>query len=704
MRKNLEDFLDRASKRNNGMPVYSWVQEVMRDTFQSRLNNRVASRHQIEMANAIAEALPAGNAVEQNGGNFFEGCVIRGEDPYRLLEDLSGIFVKHGILRTSLNRAQNIVTLDPHSDEVVDLYAKVVLEPFVDITDVFDSCNFLPNMESAIRSALNAGLVVSGNVCFDPPEGEPVIDTVNRMKEFARGLKEMGSHMLRVKDPLGILTKEYIGPLCEALRNLDMPFGFHSHESLGVGVENYSLALELGAQFVSTIVSSWSGGNSHPALESVWLGNKQRFPDFDRDKLIKYAKKARGLRDIYAVGDSGINVMSLVSSVIPGGMIGPLLDQMDQQGISRSKFEEIISMVNHVRGEARQSIVRVTPASQIIGIAAINYFLYGNTYALISKGFRLLMQGWFGQVDGEVNGQLAQEHPELREYKYNLLRRQIPDGLKEVIESNTGSEKVHWQNADYFVNWFSDDRIGAALKKRFGDYILNRPADILSNGDELRRGQTLAESCGSSAARDILGVCLFDRNWTGLMEKRGKGQLKPYEPPPRPPLIPIYPEQDPNLDPLIKLMTEGDYPMVGIIDNTTGRTLTFERIGLKPKGGNIAQKVEITPGQYDYVLYSNTTGDCYFRPKDTSPTYLPDILRFLAGDDVTIRVKKGDVALMLYPMKQIFEQTLGQKVMPDLLNPTAEDGATYKLVKVFIKDGERIAEIGTPLMAFMRVT
>src|SRR3989338_1849225 len=179
MRKNLEDFLDRDSERNNGRPVHHWVQEVMRDTFKSRLNNKVASRHQIEMANAIAEALPAGNAVEQNGGNFFEGCVIRGEDPYRLLEDLSGIFVKHGILRTSLNRAQNIVTLDPHSDEVVDLYAKVVLEPFVDITDVFDSCNFLPNMESAIRSALNAGLVVSGNVCFDPPEGEPVIDTVN---------------------------------------------------------------------------------------------------------------------------------------------------------------------------------------------------------------------------------------------------------------------------------------------------------------------------------------------------------------------------------------------------------------------------------------------------------------------------------------------------------------------------------------------
>ncbi|MEK6869493.1 MAG: hypothetical protein AABX74_04640, partial [Nanoarchaeota archaeon] len=423
----------------------------MRDFFQSKLANKVASLDQIAMAGLIADAIPPGYAVEQDGGGFFEGSVIRGEDPYALLEKLSPVFEKAGILRTSLHRSQNIVSLGPHSDEVVGLYTELILKPLVDIVDIFDSCNFLPNMETAYRSALGAGLIVSGNVCFDPPAGESVADTVRKMAENARGQKAMGAHMLRVKDMIGILTREYVEAICEEFSAIGLPFGFHSHDILGVGVEDSGRAMDLGAQFVSTGISTWSGGNGHPSTESVYINNRYRFPSLDRDKLIAYARAAGEIRAKYGMLDSHTDVPNLSSSVLPGGMVGPLLAQMDELRIPRERFTEIVSLVGLVRKEARQRAVRVTPVSQIIGVMGIRYFLDGG-YRLLSEEARLLLQGWYGPIDGEVTGQLAQEHPELKNPKYNLHANQIPDGLRSVIEANIGQEEVTWQGEQYKVH------------------------------------------------------------------------------------------------------------------------------------------------------------------------------------------------------------------------------------------------------------
>src|SRR5207237_9900498 len=136
----------------------------------------------------------------------------------------------------------------------------------VDVVRVFDPLNDLRNMEAAIRAAKTAGKRVQGALSYAISPAH----TLQLWCSLAKGLAEMGSVEVVVKDTSGLLSPQVTWELVTALREAGgLPVVVHSHCTSGMAPMAYMAAIEAGAAVVDTALSPLAWGASHPSSESV---------------------------------------------------------------------------------------------------------------------------------------------------------------------------------------------------------------------------------------------------------------------------------------------------------------------------------------------------------------------------------------------------------------------------------------------------
>nr|CAG4717938.1 unnamed protein product [Naegleria fowleri] len=347
---------------------------TMRDAHQSLLATRVRTKDLLAIAPYTAHAMAKCLSLEMGGGATFDVCLnFLRECPFdrlaRLREAIPNIPFQ------MLFRGSNAVGYTAYPDNVVYKYCKETVKYGMDIFRIFDSLNYLPNMELGIDAVGNAGGVIEAAISYTGDVSDPKKTKYNLeyYLKLARALVEKGIHILCIKDMAGLLKPEAAKMLIGALRKEfpNTPIHLHTHDTAGTGVATALAAAQAGADIIDAAIDSMSGMTSQPSLGAI-VASLQNTPldtELDLKQLStvsNYWEQARGL---YAPFECTTTLRSGSSDVytheIPGGQYTNLQFQAFSLGLADQfpKIKKDYEIANRILGD----IVKVTPSSKVVG-------------------------------------------------------------------------------------------------------------------------------------------------------------------------------------------------------------------------------------------------------------------------------------------------------------------------------------------------
>ena len=100
----------------------------------------------------------------------------------------------------------------------------------------------------------------------------------------------------------------------------------------------------------------------------------------------------------------GVDANTLLYQV-PGGMLSNLISQLKQAG-KEELFEDVLKEIPEVRREAGYPPL-VTPTSQIVGTQAVFNVLMGQRYKQVTKEFKGLVRGEYGQTPVKISDEFV---------------------------------------------------------------------------------------------------------------------------------------------------------------------------------------------------------------------------------------------------------------------------------------------------------
>ncbi len=381
------------------------TETVLRDANQSL----VATRMPGPDFDPILEKLDQAGyySLECWGGATFDACLrYLDEDPWARLRRIKSR-VKHTKLQMLL-RGQNILGYRHYPDDVVRRFVSCSIRNGIDILRIFDALNDLRNIEVAVDETLKCGGHAQGTIAYTL---SPIHDLESYVR-LGRDLEKMGVHSICIKDMAGIMSPREAFDLVSALKqNVRLPIFLHTHSTTGLAPMTYLKAAEAGCDGIDTAISSFSGGTSQPATESLHYALEQmgyatgldsrvlkEVNDFFKPLKDQYMRS--GLLDPYVLGTE---TDALVYQ-IPGGMLSNLISQLKQQN-ALDKLNDVLLETPRVRADLGYPPL-VTPMSQMVGVQAATNVLSGERYKMISKEVKAYVRGEYGQAPGPVNADL----------------------------------------------------------------------------------------------------------------------------------------------------------------------------------------------------------------------------------------------------------------------------------------------------------
>lgn len=348
---------------------------TMRDAHQSLLATRMRSHDLYAVARATGRYAPDLFALELWGGATFDTALrFLKEDPWERLAELRRR-IPH-VLFMMLLRGQSVVGYGAYPDNVVEAFVKEAAETGIDLFRVFDSLNYLPNMQVAIEAVRKAGKLAEAAICYTGDLLQPGREKYD-LKYYVGLAKEMekaGAHLLAIKDMAGILKPEAARRLVKALKEeVGLPVHLHTHDTAGNGVAMVLKAAEAGLDIADAALGSMAGGTSQPSLNALVaaLEGTHRATGLDLDDLQKLADYWESVRPAYAAfeaGPGGPNA-AVYRHQMPGGQYTNLKQQAEAVGLG-SRWPEVVQAyadVDALLGE----MIKVTPSSKAVGDLAI---------------------------------------------------------------------------------------------------------------------------------------------------------------------------------------------------------------------------------------------------------------------------------------------------------------------------------------------
>ena len=378
---------------------------VLRDAHQSLFATRLRLDDMLPIADKLDQV--GFWSLETWGGATFDACIrYLGEDPWERLRELKKAMPKTPM--QMLFRAQNILGYRHYADDVVERFVERAADNGMDVFRIFDAMNDLRNLETAVKATLKVGKHAQGTMSY-------TVSPVHNLQywlDMAKGLEDMGSTSICIKDMAGLLTPYTCFELVTRLKEtVSVPIAMQSHATTGMSTTTNIKAAEAGIDMVDTAISSMSMTYGHSATESVVaiLQGTERDTGLDLHLLEEIAGYFREVRKKYAKFEGslrGVDSRILVAQV-PGGMLTNMENQLREQGAA-DKMDEVLKEIPRVRKDLGY-IALVTPTSQIVGSQSVLNVLTGERYKNITKETAGVLKGEYGATPAPVNRELQQQ-------------------------------------------------------------------------------------------------------------------------------------------------------------------------------------------------------------------------------------------------------------------------------------------------------
>jgi pyruvate carboxylase len=356
---------------------------TLRDAHQSLFATRMRTYDMLQVAGFIARSFPELFSLELWGGATFDTAMrFLHEDPWQRLRKLREQIPN--ICFQMLFRGANAVGYTNYADNVVSGFIKHAAETGIDIFRIFDSLNDLRNLKVAFEAVHKTHAIAEGAICYTGDILDPH-RTKYSLKYYinlAKELKQMGAHILAIKDMAGLCKPFAAQQLIKALREeIDLPIHFHTHDTSGIASASIITASEAGVDIVDLAIPSMSGSTSQPNLNSIVaaLQHTPRKTELDLEKLNSISDYWEQVRNYYMPFDTAPRTgnASVYFHEMPGGQYTNLKEQAASLGLLHRwpEIERTYAEVNQLFGD----IVKVTPSSKVVG---------DMTMFLITRGIR----------------------------------------------------------------------------------------------------------------------------------------------------------------------------------------------------------------------------------------------------------------------------------------------------------------------------
>ncbi|GGI66042.1 pyruvate carboxylase [Enterococcus alcedinis] len=364
--------------------VSKWVSEqknvlltdtTFRDAHQSLLATRVRTTDIAKIATQTEQAIPTLFSSEMWGGATFDVSYrFLTEDPWERLRTLRKRMPN--TLLQMLFRGSNAVGYSNYPDNVIVEFINEAASQGIDVFRIFDSLNWIPQMEKSIQAVRDAGKLAEAAICYTGDINDPSRAKYNVQYyiDMAKELQALGAHTIAIKDMAGLLMPQASYRLISELKAaIDVPIHLHTHDTSGNGIITYSAAVTAGVDIVDVAISAMSSHTSQPSLSSLYfaLVNGKRVPDVEIKKVQKLNHYWEDVRMFYKPFENGLNApqTEVYLHEMPGGQYSNLQQQAKATGLGE-RWDEIKEMYRHVN-MMFGDIVKVTPSSKVVGDMAL---------------------------------------------------------------------------------------------------------------------------------------------------------------------------------------------------------------------------------------------------------------------------------------------------------------------------------------------
>jgi pyruvate carboxylase len=397
-----------------------YTDTTFRDAHQSLLATRVRTIDMLKVAGSFAQNFPQTFSMEVWGGATFDVCMrFLYEDPWKRLQHFRKAIPN--ILLQMLLRGANAVGYKAYPDNLVEEFVLKSWENGIDVFRIFDSLNWMPNMEKSIQAVRNRTKALAEvAMCYTGDIQDPSRTkyTLQYYKQFARDIENSGAHILAIKDMSGLLKPMAAYELISELKQtVKIPIHLHTHDTSSLQSATYLKAIEAGVDVVDCCVGAMSGLTSQPNLNAVveMMRFQERDNPYNIEVLNQHSTYWETIREYYYPFESGMKASSaeVFYHEIPGGQYSNLKPQATSLGLG-DKMEEIKKAYRDVN-ELFGDIVKVTPSSKVVGDMAL-FMVTGNLTKedILQKGHTLsfpesvisLFKGDIGQPVGGFNSEL----------------------------------------------------------------------------------------------------------------------------------------------------------------------------------------------------------------------------------------------------------------------------------------------------------
>ena len=348
---------------------------TFRDAHQSLLATRMRTQDLSHIASLTDAALPQLFSSEMWGGATFDVAYrFLNEDPWARLRKLRRLMPN--TLLQMLFRGSNAVGYQNYPDNVIEAFIQEAARQGIDVFRIFDSLNWVPQMEKSIQVVRDTGKIAEAAICYTGDINDPTRAkySVQYYKDLAKELERLGAHIIAIKDMAGLLKPQAAYRLISELKaTTDLPIHLHTHDTSGNGIITYSAATKAGVDIVDVAMSAMSGATSQPSMSSLYyaLVNGERTPTLSIDNVQKINHYWEDVRMYYQPFENGLNApqTEVYLHEMPGGQYSNLQQQARAVGLGH-KWDEIKKMyqtVNLMFGD----IVKVTPSSKVVGDMAL---------------------------------------------------------------------------------------------------------------------------------------------------------------------------------------------------------------------------------------------------------------------------------------------------------------------------------------------
>lgn len=422
-----------------------FTETVLRDGQQSLIATRMPTSDMLPILQTMDEA--GFHALEMWGGATFDSCIrFLDEDPWERLRQIRKQ-VKNTKLQMLL-RGQNLLGYKNYADDVVRAFVEKSVENGIDVIRVFDALNDTRNLKTSITTAKEAGGHCQTAISYTTS----AIHTVDYFVKLAKEMAEAGADSICIKDMAGVLTPQTGYELVAKIKDaVALPLEVHTHATSGISEMTYLKVAEAGADIIDTAISSFAGGTSQPATESVAIALEDMGFEtgLKMEKLAEMAEYFNPIRDrfrnegILNPKVKDIEPKTLIYQV-PGGMLSNLLSQLTEQGL-QDKYEEVLAEVPKVRADLGFPPL-VTPLSQMVGTQSLMNVISGERYKLVPNEIKDYVRGLYGRppapIAKEVKEKIIGTEEVVTVRPADLIEPQLPGFAEEIKEYAKSEEDV----------------------------------------------------------------------------------------------------------------------------------------------------------------------------------------------------------------------------------------------------------------------